>query len=299
MRAGLDAPSLQGHYRLAERLGVGATAEVWRARRRTDDRAVTIKLLRADLAADQAALARLAAELDAARCVSHEGILPLLDGDLGSSPPYLVFEEVVGETLASRLAREGRLGARHTVRICAQLAAALAAVHDAGLVHRDVKPGNVLLGRDGRARLLDFGISTRAGTPAELSVGAGPGLTVGTLPYLAPEQLAGLPAEAASDVFALGVVLYQALAGRPPFAAEAAPELALAHRLAPAPIQNVPASLITLALAALDVRPELRPTARKLAEQLESWLSDGLLSPRAAPTSGSSRRPARRPPPQR
>ena len=298
MRTGSGRPSLQQAYRLAERIGTGGTAEVWRAVRRDDGQTVTIKLLRADLAADERARARLAAELAAAGRVSHEGILPLLHGSLGDPRPYLVFEDVAGETLADRLARDTRLEPWLAARTCARLAAALAAVHDAGLVHRDVKPGNVLLGRDGQVRLLDFGISTPAGTPAELSVGAGPGLTVGTLPYLAPEQLAGQPAQPANDVFALGAVLYQALAGRPPFVEGTAPDLARAHRLAPARVLDAPASLVTMALAALDVRPEFRPTARQMAEQLESWLSGRLLS--EAPTAAvPATRAARRVRPER
>src|SRR6187401_737840 len=151
----------------------------------------------------------------------------------------------------------------------ADIADALAHAHGRGVVHRDVKPGNVMIGPDGRARLFDFGIAATTqrvdgGLPA-------PGMTSGTLPYMAPEQLAGQPADPATDVYALGAVLYEMLAGRRPYMASTTAELARQQRLPVPPVNDAPAELVELAIAALSFDPRLRPSAPAMSHRLRMW----------------------------
>jgi eukaryotic-like serine/threonine-protein kinase len=259
---------IASRYELRERLGGSATATVWRARDKRRRLDVALKVA-TDPVADVASRRQLAAEADATGRLNHPNIVPLLDAHLGRKEAALAFTFVGGETLARRLSRSMRMHPAEAVAYGADIADALAHAHGRGVVHRDVKPGNVMIGPDGRARLFDFGIASTTqradgGLPA-------PGMTSGTLPYMAPEQLAGQPADPATDVYALGAVLYEMLAGRRPYIASTTAELARQQRLPVPPVTDAPADLVELAIAALSFDSRLRPTAPAMAHRLRMW----------------------------
>ena len=261
---------IASRYELRERLGTSATATVWRARDKRRRQDVALKVAN-DQPADVASRRQLAAEADAAGRLNHPNIVPLLDAHIGRKEAALAFSYVGGETLGRRLARSGRLFPAEAASIAGDLADALAHAHARGVVHRDVKPGNVMIGPDGRARLFDFGI---AATPQRADGGLpAPGMTSGTLPYMAPEQLAGQPADPAADVYALGAVLYEMLAGRRPYVATTTAELARQQRLPVPPVNDAPAELVDLAIAALNFDSRARPKAADMARQLRAWLA--------------------------
>src|SRR6187551_1200573 len=191
-----------GRYRLEAHIGNGGMAEVWRATDGRTGETVALKRLHPRLAHDPTSRARFAREVEAARAVDHPSAIRVLDAGDGDDGGWLAMDYLAGGSLADRL-QAGPMPTASVTTIGADIAGALAAVHAAGLVHRDVKPSNILLDENGGARLGDFGIAT--------------GDVVGTLRFLPPEVLAGGPAAASSDVWALGAVMYEALTGRPPF----------------------------------------------------------------------------------
>lgn len=269
---GPAARTEDGRYLFEEQLGVGATATVWRARDTERDREVAIKLLHPHLVGDPVARQRMRDEAMSAGRLSHPGLLPVLGTSISDSEAAVVFPFIEGETLARRLADlQTRPDPREAARIAADVAEALAYAHRSGVVHRDVKPSNILIGVDGRARLLDFGISTQIDGPATNLTDIG--MAIGTLPYMSPEQLHGQPADPASDVFSLGVVLYEMLAGRRPFPATTALALAEQQRTPPPPAGLAPAPLIGLSLAALALDPNARPSAADFAQAARAWLA--------------------------
>jgi len=180
---------VMGRYRLVEPLGTGGSAEVWRGVDERLGRTVAVKLLHHHLLPDEAARARFKREAEAAAALSHPGIVAVFDAQALPAGAAIIFELVDGKPLSDRLAREGALPVPEAARIGAEVAEALHHAHERGVVHRDVKPGNILLDTEGRARLVDFGIARllEAGS-AHLTTA---GMITGTLRYLAPEQLAG------------------------------------------------------------------------------------------------------------
>ena len=210
------APSgrlLVGRYRLGHLLGRGGMAEVYDAYDERLHRVVAVKLLRPDMAADPDVRSRFEVEARSAACLSHPNVVGVFDTGEDSGTPFIVMERLPGETLADRVAA-GPVEQSWLRRAAGDVLGALGAAHAAGLVHRDVKPGNILIGEDGCAKVADFGIAKSVEGVADLT---GTGLLVGTPAYLAPERLAGRPATEQSDLYALGVVLYEALAGTKPF----------------------------------------------------------------------------------
>jgi eukaryotic-like serine/threonine-protein kinase len=208
---------LGGRYRLDDRVGVGGMGEVWHAADLVLDRPVAVKLLHPGYARDGQELARFRAEAQHAGSLSHPDIAQVYDYHEADPPypPYLVMELVDEPSLASLL-EEGPADPARTMDLIAQAAGALQAAHPAGLVHRDIKPGNLLVSRSGQLKITDFGISHAVGS-APLTR---PGTLIGTPAYLAPERAAGLPATPAADLYALGIVAFQCLTGRPPFTGE-------------------------------------------------------------------------------
>jgi serine/threonine protein kinase len=216
---------LGGRYELRAAIGQGGMAEVFEAFDVLLDRRVAVKVLREGLARDARFLARFRREARAAAALSHQNIVGVHDFGTQDDRPYLVMELVPGRTLAQALRAEGRLDPTRAAAIGEQIAAALAVSHAHGIVHRDISPGNVMLTPDGRVKVLDFGIArAMAWTPVTGSPQAH-----GTAAYLSPEQARGLAADERSDVYALGVVLYEMLTGRPPFSGESAAELCFRH----------------------------------------------------------------------
>jgi hypothetical protein len=262
---------LGGRYRLEGRLGSGGMSVVWRARDEVLGRSVAVKLLAGQYASDPLFRQRIHDEARAAAALSHPNVAQVYDfgesDEPGDRVPYVVMELVAGRTLAERLAA-GPVPAKTAFRICAEVAAALAAAHAEGLVHRDVKPANVMLAPAG-AKVVDFGIAAAVRPPR----GTGPDSELyGTPAYLAPERLTGDAVEPASDVYALGVLLYKMLAGQLPWSAETSTQMLTAQvYIPPAPLPvlpDVPGEVADLCRRCLDKEPANRPTARELTTAL-------------------------------
>jgi eukaryotic-like serine/threonine-protein kinase len=260
-----------GRYRLVERLASGGSAEVWRAHDVQLDRAVAVKRPHPHLIADDLSRSRLVAEARAAAQLSHPVIVGVYDVDPDGEAPVIVMELVEGESLAARIAGSGPVSAREAAALAADVADALYHAHQRGVVHRDVKPGNVLLAADGGTRLVDFGIARiLAESAARLTL---TGTVVGTLNAMAPEQLAGGEIGPRTDLYGLGVVLHEALTGRPPYAATSPVALAEAQRAGPGPIDAVDPALAALTRACLAHDPAGRPVhAGAVAAALRAWL---------------------------
>lgn len=257
----LDADVLLGdRYRLVRMIGSGGMGTVWEAGDETLGRPVAVKVLSESLAAGERAVRRFEREAQAAARLSGPYIAAVYDFGRSEGRPYIVMELVRGETLADRLAREGPLPSQEAARIARQVAEALEEAHTAGIVHRDVKPGNVMLTPAGDVKVMDFGIAAAAWAERVTT----PGLVLGTPSYLAPEQAKSEKTTPASDVYALGAMLYEMVAGRPPFVAESPVALALAHiREDPRPLdqvaEGVPPNLASASMAALAKDPAGRP----------------------------------------
>jgi serine/threonine-protein kinase len=248
-----------GPYRLGERLGEGAVGIVLKALRDPDGAPVALKVLRPELAPSELFVRRFEHEVRVAREVRHANLVPVIDAGVADGVRFLASPLVAGSSLGARLAGEGALAVDDALRVSADVAAGLTALHRGGLIHRDVKPSNVLL-EDGRALLSDFGLAKGAA----LTVLTKPGQLVGTPQYLAPELLEGAAeASTASDVYALGCVVFECLTGGPPFTGTAL-EVALAHleEEPPDPRELRPElgeELARVALGALAKDPAERP----------------------------------------
>ena len=292
---------LADRYVLGDRLGVGGSSRVHVALDTRLGRKVAVKLLNADVvaAADPAGRERFLREGKTTAAFSHRHAVTVFDAGEDSGDLFIVMELVDGPSLAQRLAQSGPLSIGEAVRIASQVLSVLATAHAAGIVHRDVKPANILIGADGETKLADFGIAKRF-DDLEGSV-TSTGMVVGTPRYLAPEQAVGGAATPASDVYSVGVVLFEMLTGRLPFEAETTVAAALAQQAGPAPDvrtlrPEVPAGLATVVAQALATQPAERPASA--AEMLTSLRaaevgSDGpstrstRLMPVAASTVGS------------
>ena len=278
-----------GNYEIVAPLGAGGMGEVYRARHKTLDREVAIKVLPAHLATDPMALARFEREAKAVAALSHPNILAIHDfgqhGDVRIA--YAVMELLQGETLRDRLAG-GALPLRKVLQIGADIADGLAAAHDKGIVHRDLKPENIFVTADGRVKILDFGLARQiepgALGDAETSDGrtvlgrTEPGMVMGTVGYMSPEQVGGRPADHRSDIFSLGCVLYEMASGQRAFRRETAAETmtAILREDPPELPRDTgvrPAAFESTVRHCLEKRPEERfQSARDLAFALRSLL---------------------------
>lgn len=274
---------LDGRYLLTERIGVGGFSEVWQAHDYVLDRPVAVKLLHSGFAGHEETLHRFRSEARHAAALSHQNIARVYDyGDPSPEhPPYLVMELIEGDSLAQALRSGGAIDAARTMDVIEQAAAGLYAAHQAGLVHRDVKPANLLLSTAGVVKITDFGISYAAGSAPVTRTG----MIVGTPSYLAPERATGSQATEASDIYSLGVVAYECLTGMPPFAGTAI-EVAVAHRDRPLP--PLPASVppdVARFVADLTAKdPRRRPASAADVAAGAAQLRDQLRSGRRAPT---------------
>lgn len=249
--------------------------EVWRATDEVLGRPVAVKLLLGN-GADASAAARFRLEAQTAARLSHPHLVAVFDFGAWEDRFYLVMELVEGTSLAQTLVSEGALRVERVASIAAQAAAGLAAAHRQGVVHRDIKPGNLMTSHDGTVKIADFGIAQFVDDPATALTTAGQ--IVGTSLYLAPERALGRPAGPASDMYSLGCVLYQLLAGRPPFQADTATGTLYQHvDAAPVPPRqlgvDVPAPFEAYLLGLLAKQPEDRPTADQVADwfRQDSW----------------------------
>jgi serine/threonine protein kinase len=259
--AAVEGRRLGGRYRMDALLATGGMGEVRAGRDLLLDRAVAVKVLGGALAGDGRAAERLRREARAAARLEHPNIARVLDLGEQDGRPYLVMELLEGESLAARIGRAGGMAPPEASRVVAAVADALEAAHRAGVVHRDVKPGNVFLTSDGEVKVLDFGIASAAGEAALTT-----GEMLGTPAYLAPERVLGHPATPAADIYALGVVLYELLAGRRPFEDGSDIELAMAHVHAhPAPLAVAAPSAPPFLVAACEQAMAKDPSARPLS----------------------------------
>jgi tRNA A-37 threonylcarbamoyl transferase component Bud32 len=264
-------PTLLGNrYRLGERIAAGGMGAVYRAVDETLGRQVAVKALRRELADDPTFLERFRREARAAAGLSHPGVAGIYDYGEVDGQPFIVMELVEGETLAERVAAEGRLPWREAFAIGEQVAAALAAAHAHGLVHRDVKPANILLGRDGRAKVTDFGIAQAAQTATLTRTG----MVLGSANYVAPEQAKGGHVGPAADLYSLGCVLFEAVTGETPYLGGNAVAIATQHVSAPVPDPrehrpDLPPEAAALITRALQKQPGARfPSGTAMAAAL-------------------------------
>jgi eukaryotic-like serine/threonine-protein kinase len=279
---------LDERYQLDEPIAAGGVGQVWRAADLLLDRTVAVKLLRPEYADHPETLDRFRAEARHAGSLTHPCVARIYDyGSAGAgTPPYLVMEFVNGPSLADMLAADP-VDPVLALDVVAQAAAGLDAAHRNGLVHRDVKPGNILLGEDGLVKITDFGIAHAAGS-APIT---GPGLVMGTTQYMAPERITGAPATPASDLYSLGILIYECLTGLPPYDGGTAEVMAghLYLPLPPLPSGVAPALDELIArltakdpAARLSDAAELAELARRLRDTLAAT-PDHAAAPAAAP----------------
>ncbi|MFD0522001.1 serine/threonine-protein kinase [Paractinoplanes durhamensis] len=262
---------LGDRYRLGSQVGAGGMAVVWQAYDTVLARTVAVKVLAADCADDPQSRDRIRGEAKAAAALSHPNIAQVYDygeTDVGGEvTPFIVMELIRGSSLHQRLS-DGPVAPRYAMRLCAEIAAALAAAHAEGLVHRDIKPANIMLAPTG-AKVVDFGIAAAAQPPGTGSYDVE---VLGTPAYLAPERLLHGAVEPASDVYALGVMLYRLLAGHPPWTSETTTQMLAAHiYLEPPgllPMPQVPDSVTELCNRCLAKEPAERPSAGEVAAVL-------------------------------
>jgi serine/threonine protein kinase len=283
---------LNRRYRLDERIATGGMGDVWLATDTVLDRRVAVKVLLPALLADPDFITRFRAEARMMAALRHPGVVQVYDFgqdelDGGGRADYLVMEYVEGEPLSQRIAKRGRLDAAETMSVIAQAAQALHAAHKAGIVHRDVKPGNLLVQPDGTVVLVDFGVARSAAVTSITNTNAVPGTAL----YMAPEQATGRPVSAATDIYALGAVAYHCVAGRAPFTGNSPLEVAVKHlheQLPPLP-EDVPEPVAAVIVRALAKDPADRYSdaeALARAARASSPAGTGVAGVGAAPAVG-------------
>lgn len=260
-------------YELSSRIAIGGMGEVWEATDLIIGRPVAIKILKDEYLGDPGFLERFRAEARHAALVNHEGIANVYDYGEEEGSAFLVMELVPGEPLSSVLEREHSLPPDRVLDIVAQTATALHAAHAAGLVHRDVKPGNMLMTPDGRVKITDFGIARIADQVPLTATGQ----VMGTVQYLSPEQASGHAASPATDIYSLGIVAYEALAGRRPFTGESQVAIAMAQiNDTPADLpDSVPEPVRRLVMSCIAKSPSDRPMTSALLARAAQALRRG------------------------
>jgi len=268
--------SFGGRYELQSRIAIGGMGEVWEATDHVIGRTVAIKILKDEYMGDPGFLERFRAEARHAALVNHEGIASVFDYGEENGSAFLVMELVPGEALSTIIERDGSLSADKTLDIVAQTASALQAAHAAGLVHRDIKPGNLLITPDGRVKITDFGIARIADQVPLTATGQ----VMGTVQYLSPEQASGHPASPATDTYSLGIVAYECLAGKRPFTGESQVAIAMAQiNEQPPPLPpTVPIPVQNLVMAMIAKKPADRPSSSATVARAAQALRRGDLN---------------------
>lgn len=294
---------LDGRYQIEQLLGEGGMARVYLGRDLRLNRPVAIKIPHPHLMTDPDFMARFRHEAHAAAMVSHPNLVDVYDVGQDGDRHYIVMEYVAGTTLKQLINREAPFAIPRAVRIAEQIARGLHAAHRAGLIHRDIKPQNIIVTDDGQVRITDFGVAKSRLSTAMTETG----VTLGTVDYIAPEQAQGRAATPQSDIYALGVVLYEMLTGRLPFTGDNPVAVAMKHISEPPPPPRrynpqIPASLEAIILRALAKDPAQRQqSALELAEELQAY--DRLVSQATVVNPGIAPPPAqvqtRSPGPQR
>ncbi|WP_409047759.1 serine/threonine protein kinase [Microbacterium sp. HA-8] len=272
--------SFGGRYELISRIAIGGMGEVWEATDHVIGRTVAIKILKDEYMGDPGFLERFRAEARHAALVNHEGIASVFDYGEENGSAFLVMELVPGEALSTILERDGSLSADKTLDVVAQTSAALQAAHAAGLVHRDIKPGNLLITPDGRVKITDFGIARIADQVPLTATGQ----VMGTVQYLSPEQASGHPASPATDIYSLGIVAYESLAGKRPFTGESQVAIAMAQiNEQPPPLPPTVAQPVqNLVMAMIAKKPDERPASAAAVARAATALRRGDVTAAAA-----------------
>src|SRR5215217_4668586 len=261
-----QARLLGGRYQVGELLGYGGMAEVHRGRDLRLGRDVAVKTLRSDLARDATFQLRFRREAQNAAALNHPAIVAVYDtgeehGPSGEALPYIIMEFVNGRTLKEVLAAEGRLMPRRALEICADMCAALEFSHRHGIIHRDIKPGNVMLTQTGQVKVMDFGIARALASGATTMTQTS--AVIGTAQYLSPEQARGESVDARSDVYSMGCLLYELVTGAPPFTGDSPVSVAYQHvredpRLPSSISPDIPPELDAIVMKAMAKNPANR-----------------------------------------
>ena len=286
-----EAGQIYGNrYRLVDRIAIGGMGEVWRAHDEVILRDVAIKILKPEFMGDPGFLERFRVEARHAARVDHVGIADVYDYGEGSGSAYLVMEIVSGDSLARIIEKRIRLTEIEVLSIVEQTAKALHAAHEDGLVHRDIKPGNLLITPSGKVKITDFGIARVADQVALTATGQ----VMGTVQYLSPEQATGKPATASTDIYSLGIVAYEALTGRRPFTGESQMAIAMAqiNDKPPAFGDDIDKRVQELVMSCLAKKPNQRPGSaldlsnrpKALRLQLEGIAATEVFDAETAPT---------------
>ncbi|MBS2011671.1 MAG: serine/threonine protein kinase [Deltaproteobacteria bacterium] len=261
---------LDGRYQIVRPIGRGGMGSVYEAIQLDLGRRVAVKVLEPG-----AEVLRLAQEARALAALNHPNVVAIVDARPDATPPFLAMDLVPGRSLAELIAESGRIEPRRAAILARQLLSALAAAHDAGIIHRDVKPSNVLIVSGGPVadlvKVVDFGIAKLTIDPMKQTTR---GVLLGSLAYMAPEQILGVPVDARVDIFATGVTLYEMLSGRPPFDGESAPRVAAAICQEEPPVLVAPADLVAIVRRAMKKDPAARfTTADEMGRALEAFVA--------------------------
>jgi eukaryotic-like serine/threonine-protein kinase len=288
-------------YEVEAPLGAGGMAEVWRGHDRVLNRTVAIKTLLPQFARDASFVERFRREAQAAARLNHPGIVSVYDSGSDGDTPYIVMEYIEGKTLADFLGSGKTLPPKQAATIAQEIAESLGAAHAQGVIHRDIKPANVMITREGKVLVMDFGIARLISGPETAPQTSA---VLGTASYLSPEQAQGHSVDARSDIYALGVVLYEMLTGRPPFTGDSPMAIAYKHVNAnpPAPSSanpDVPPELDAVVMRALSKNPANRyQTGQEFAEDLERARTGGqVLATPLLPADGEATQVISRPQP--
>lgn len=270
--------SYGGRYSVIERVGAGGMAEVYRARDELLGREVAVKVLSERFSRDRSFVERFRREAQSAANLNHPNIVSLFDYGADEGTYFIVMEFIDGKSLSDIIAEDGALLSERAAEISSDVAAALERAHEGGLVHRDIKSSNIMITRAGETKVTDFGIARAVGGDDQMTM-TQTGMVIGTAAYLSPEQAQGNPVDGRSDVYSLGVVLYEMLTGRTPFQGDTPLSIAYKHvREDPRPPSDfnpdVPEALDSICLKALAKNPENRfSSAREMHADLQRFLS--------------------------
>jgi tRNA A-37 threonylcarbamoyl transferase component Bud32 len=256
---------LNGRYRLDAQIGTGGMSTVYRAFDTVLERQVAIKLMHREIASDSDQLERFRREARAVAQLNHPHIVTVIDAGEDDNTPYIVFEYVEGETLKDRIRRHGRLPVQESIAYAIEIARALGVAHDRSIVHRDVKPQNVLVDEEGSAKVTDFGIARtldQEGLTAD-------GRVLGTTDYVSPEQALGHPVTGQSDLYSLGIVLFEMLTGDVPFKGDNQVAVAMKHVREPLPDVQIRRPEVSSALAAVLDRATAKDLDQRYADDRE------------------------------